>query len=232
MVVVLASYSKILQENKWNVESLDAYSDSQLMVNQVQGDYLTKDLHMLAYLDKVIISDNAKQFNNDEFKLFCSDLAISNHFSLPGHPQKTVKQRSPTGQNLKARLEKSKSKWAEDLLSVLWDYHTTSKILMSKMPYSLVYGTELVIPVEIRMPSFRMMNFDKETNEAELRLNLDLRTEKRKHAEVSTLLILGFLIWLLTFGADTGVDTSFSRISSLATDIWCQCRCRHFFLQN
>ena len=26
------------------LESLDAYSDSQLMVNQVQGDYLSKDL--------------------------------------------------------------------------------------------------------------------------------------------------------------------------------------------
>ena len=33
------------------VESLDAFSDSQLVVNQVQGDYLTKDLRMVAYLD-------------------------------------------------------------------------------------------------------------------------------------------------------------------------------------
>ena len=35
------------------VESLDAYSDSQLMVNQVQGDYLAKDLRIVAYLDEV-----------------------------------------------------------------------------------------------------------------------------------------------------------------------------------
>ena len=31
----------------------DIYSDSQLVVNQVQGDYLAKDLCMVAYLDKV-----------------------------------------------------------------------------------------------------------------------------------------------------------------------------------
>ena len=31
----------------------DAYSDSQLMVNQVQGNYLVKDLRMLAYLVEV-----------------------------------------------------------------------------------------------------------------------------------------------------------------------------------
>ena len=35
------------------MEFLDAYSDSQLVVNQVQGDYLAKDLCMMAYLDKV-----------------------------------------------------------------------------------------------------------------------------------------------------------------------------------
>ena len=35
----------------------------------------------------VIISDNARQFDNDRFKLFCSDLAISNHLSSPSHPQ-------------------------------------------------------------------------------------------------------------------------------------------------
>ena len=38
---------------KLRVESLNAFSDSQLVVNQVQGDYLPKDLWMVAYLDKV-----------------------------------------------------------------------------------------------------------------------------------------------------------------------------------
>ena len=35
------------------VKSLDAYSDSQLKVNQVQGDYIAKDLRIVAYLDEV-----------------------------------------------------------------------------------------------------------------------------------------------------------------------------------
>ena len=34
-------------------ESLDTFSDSQLVVNQVQGDYLAKDLQMVAYVDEV-----------------------------------------------------------------------------------------------------------------------------------------------------------------------------------
>ncbi|GFS32087.1 hypothetical protein Acr_00g0020740 [Actinidia rufa] len=35
------------------MDSLNSFSDSQLMVTQVQGDYLTKDYKMVAYLDEV-----------------------------------------------------------------------------------------------------------------------------------------------------------------------------------
>ena len=50
--------------------------------------------------------------------------------------------------------------------------------------FSMVYRTESVILVEIGMPRFRTSNFDKENNEAELRLNLDLLDEKRERVEV------------------------------------------------
>ncbi|GFZ19883.1 hypothetical protein Acr_28g0005880 [Actinidia rufa] len=148
---------------------------------------LMGDRHSGFGVPKVIISDNARQFNNDRFRLFCSDLAISHHFSSPGHPQANgqveVTNRTIL-RNLKARLERSKSEWAENLPSILWTYHTTSRIPTGETPYSMVFGTESVIPVEIGMPSFRISNFDKESNEAELRLNLDLLEEKRENAEL------------------------------------------------
>ncbi|GFY88793.1 hypothetical protein Acr_06g0007330 [Actinidia rufa] len=138
-------------------------------------------------IPKVIISDNARQFDNDKFRLFCSDLAISHHFSSPGHPQANgqveVTNRTIL-KNLKARLERSKSEWAEDLPSVLWAYYTTSRIPTGETPYSMVFGTESVIPVEIGMPNFRTSNFNKESNEVELRLNLDLLEERREKAEL------------------------------------------------
>ena len=86
--------------------------------------------------------------------------------------------------NLKTKLKKSNSEWAKDLSSILWAYHATSRISMGEMPYSMVYETESIILVEIRMPSFRTSNFDKENNEAELRLNLDLLDKKRERVEV------------------------------------------------
>ncbi|XP_057510765.1 uncharacterized protein LOC130793127 [Actinidia eriantha] len=138
-------------------------------------------------IPKVIISDNTRQFDNDKFKLFCSDLAISYHFSSPGHPQANgqveVTNRTIL-RNLKVRLERSKSEWAKELPSILWAYHTTSQIPTGKTPYSMVFGTKSVIPVEIGMPSFQTSNYDKENNEIELRLNLDLLDEKRERAEL------------------------------------------------
>ena len=59
-----------------------------------------------------------------------------------------------------------------------------SKIRMGEMPFSMVYGIESVIPVKIGMPSCRISNFNKENNEAKLRLNLDLLNEKRERAEI------------------------------------------------
>ncbi|GFS37978.1 hypothetical protein Acr_00g0055000 [Actinidia rufa] len=150
-------------------------------------DFVWKHLVCRFRIPKVIISDNARQFDNDKFKLFCLDLAISHHFSSPGHPQANgqVKITNRTIlRNLKARLERSKSEWAEGLPSILWAYHTTSRIPTGKTPYSMVFGTESVILVEIGMPSFRTSKFDNESNEAELRLNLDLLEERREKAEL------------------------------------------------
>ena len=45
------------------VDSLVAFSDSQLVMNQVQGDYLAKDARMLAYLGEVKnVSEKIKNF--------------------------------------------------------------------------------------------------------------------------------------------------------------------------
>ncbi|GFZ15875.1 hypothetical protein Acr_25g0002840 [Actinidia rufa] len=150
-------------------------------------DFIWKHVVCRFKIPKVIISDNARQFDNDKFKLFCSDIAISHHFSSLGHPQANgqveVTNRTIL-RNLRARLERLKSEWAEELPSVLWAYHTTSQVPIGETPYSSVFGTESIILMEIGMPSFRTSNFDKENNEIELRFNLDLLDEKREKAEL------------------------------------------------
>ena len=55
---------------------------------------------------------------------------------------------------------------------------------MGETPYSMVCETESVTLVEIGMSGFRTSNFDKENNEIELSLNLDLLEEKRERVVV------------------------------------------------
>ena len=38
-------------------------------------------------IPRFLVSDNGKQFDNDSFRDFCSQLGIKNHYSSPIHPQ-------------------------------------------------------------------------------------------------------------------------------------------------
>ncbi|GKB97400.1 hypothetical protein Tco_0983537 [Tanacetum coccineum] len=51
-------------------------------------------------------------------------------------------------------------------------------------PFSLTYGTEAVIPAEIRMPTFRTTELDIAKNDEALEINLDLIEEKREQAAI------------------------------------------------
>nr|GFC80547.1 reverse transcriptase domain-containing protein [Tanacetum cinerariifolium] len=52
-------------------------------------------------------------------------------------------------------------------------------------PFSLTYGTEAVIPAEIRTPTYRTTAVDAVNNDEELRLNLDLLEERRELAAIN-----------------------------------------------
>lgn len=51
-------------------------------------------------------------------------------------------------------------------------------------PFSLVYGSEAVLPPEIGLPTYRISNFNPTTNEMNVRLNLDLLEERRELASL------------------------------------------------
>ncbi|GFS33711.1 hypothetical protein Acr_00g0030180 [Actinidia rufa] len=63
-----AKYEALLADlrvaTELGVNSLDVFNDSQLVVNQVQGDYLAKDTRMMAYLDEAdALANLASAFN-------------------------------------------------------------------------------------------------------------------------------------------------------------------------
>ena len=67
---------------------------------------------------------------------------------------------------------------------MLWSYITSFQATTGETPFSLAYGVEAVIPVEISLPTFRVENFDEENNNVLLALATDLLEEKREISQV------------------------------------------------
>lgn len=73
---------------------------------------------------------------------------------------------------IKVRLEGAKGAWLDELPSVLWAYQTAARTPKGETPVNLTYGTEVVIPIEIRVTSLRRELFNKDGNDEQLKLNL------------------------------------------------------------
>ncbi|XP_039138784.1 uncharacterized protein LOC120276118 [Dioscorea cayenensis subsp. rotundata] len=74
---------------------------------------------------------------------------------------------------LKKAVSKSQRDWHERLPEVLWAYRTTYRTPTQSTPYSLVFGTEVVLPLEAQIPSLRIALQNELTNEDRVRLRLD-----------------------------------------------------------
>ena len=76
----------------------------------------------------------------------------------------------------------AKGAWPKELPSVLWAYKTTTRTPTGETPFNLTYGTEAVIPVEVGLTSLRRKFFDEQSNDDQLKQNLDCLGEVRDRA--------------------------------------------------
>jgi len=132
-----------------------------------------------------IIHDNGPQFISQVFYQFCDKYWIQNVASIAYNPaanglaeafNKTIIKL------LKKFVSSNKRDWDEKLGECLWAYRTTVRTPTGNTPFSLVYGCEAVISLEIRMPSLRVALMTKITSEDndQLRLQeLEALDEKR-----------------------------------------------------
>ncbi|GJS74455.1 reverse transcriptase domain-containing protein [Tanacetum coccineum] len=88
------------------------------------------------------------------------------------------------GEGIKVRLGEGNKNWLEELPHVLCPHRTMIKSSNDDTPFSLTYGTEAAIPVEIGMPTYRTAVVDAVHNDEELWLNLDLLEERRERAAI------------------------------------------------
>ncbi|KAK3012745.1 hypothetical protein RJ639_008093 [Escallonia herrerae] len=137
-------------------------------------DFFWKNIICRFGVPRALVVDNGKQFDNI------------------AHPQsngQTENMNRGILQGLKKKLNEAKGAWVDELPKVLWAYRTTPHSVTGETPFSLCYGTEAMLPVEIGVPTIRALHFSELNNDVGLRANLDLVEEARTQAHVRSVIV-------------------------------------------
>jgi len=122
-----------------------------------------------------IIHDNGPQFVSQVFQRFCNKFRIQSVSSTIYYPttnglaeafNKTIDKL------LKKFISKSQRGWDEKLGECLWAYRTTVRTPTKATPFSLVYGCETVLPLEIQISSLCVALVTEMTNKDKHQLRL------------------------------------------------------------
>jgi hypothetical protein len=108
-----------------------------------------------------IITNNGTQFTAREFEDFCADSGIKINHALVSHLQSNGQVEHSNDmilQGLKSRifdrLKPYTRKWVKELPLVLWALRTTSSWTMGHTPFSLIYESDAMLPIEVEHKSF------------------------------------------------------------------------------
>ncbi|KAI3802237.1 hypothetical protein L1987_30367 [Smallanthus sonchifolius] len=134
-----------------------------------------------------IVCDNGSQFISKRTTNFCASWGIKMITSTPVHPQANGQVEFSNKiiiNYLKKRLGAKKGRWAEELPFTLWADRTTTKNATGQTPFSLVFGTEAMIHIEMVIPTARTNIQTPETNNEALAHDLDTVDELKYLAKV------------------------------------------------
>ncbi|GAU40790.1 hypothetical protein TSUD_348870 [Trifolium subterraneum] len=136
-------------------------------------------------LPKYIVSDNGTQFTSERVVEYCRGKGIRNTFISVEHPQANGQAESTNKvilRALKRRISSKQESWVEHLPAILWSYHTTPQSSTGEPPFTMVYGADVMIPVEIQSSTWRRDTLTLQENNAALEESLDLLPELREKA--------------------------------------------------
>ena len=110
-------------------------------------------------LPKRIISDNGLNLNNDMVAEVCTRFKIKHHNSVPYRPKMNgaVEAANKNVKKIIAKATETYKDWHEKLPFALHAYRTGVRTSTGATPYSLVYGMEAVLPIEVKIPSLRVL---------------------------------------------------------------------------
>ena len=114
-----------------------------------------------------VITDNDMQFTSHMFMQYIQDLGSKVCFASVAHPRSNGQAERANAEVLRGlrtrtfdRLRRCGLRWTDELPAVLWSIRTTPNRATGQTPFSLVYGEEAVLPMELTYGSPRVLAYD------------------------------------------------------------------------
>uniref|UniRef100_A0A2N9HIU7 Integrase catalytic domain-containing protein n=1 Tax=Fagus sylvatica TaxID=28930 RepID=A0A2N9HIU7_FAGSY len=109
---------------------------------------------------RMLITDNASNLNNRMMDQLCQQFKIQHHNSAPYRPKMNgaVEAANKNVKKILSKMTETYKDWHEHLPYALCAYRTSVRTSVGATPYSLVYGMEAVLPVEVEIPSLRILS--------------------------------------------------------------------------
>lgn len=148
--------------------------------------FLWKNIVCHFGIPRSLILENGRQFQGRKIVIWCQEMKITQSFTSVAYPQangQTEVTNKIIVQALKTRLHGVGKDWVEELPSVLWAYRTTPRTATQETPFSLVYVSEVVLPVEIGQTSAWVESYP-DDNDQSRAMKLDIVEERRERVAI------------------------------------------------
>ncbi|KAA3482966.1 RNA-directed DNA polymerase [Gossypium australe] len=122
--------------------------------------FLKKEIICRYGMPERIISDNALNLNNSMIAEVCSQFKIKHHNSPPYCPKMNgaVEAVNKNIKKIMGKITETYKYWHEKLPFTLYVYRTSVKTTIEATPFSLIFGMEAILPIEVEIPSFQVLS--------------------------------------------------------------------------
>ncbi|KAE8654967.1 hypothetical protein F3Y22_tig00117034pilonHSYRG00338 [Hibiscus syriacus] len=121
--------------------------------------FIKKEIVCRYGLPERIITDNALNLNNKMMTELCAQFKIKHANSVAYRPKMNgaVEAANKNIKRIITKTTETYKDWHEKLPFALYAYRTTVRTSTGATPFSLVYGMEAVLPIEVEIPSLRIL---------------------------------------------------------------------------